>query len=298
MGSSYPEPLVVAPTRSHKQTFILLHGRGSSASKFGPPLLETSIPNIGNLTDAFSHARFVFLTASQRRATIYKRSIINQWFDNWSLVEPAERQDLQIDGLRESSAFIHDVIKQEAKLVGGAGNVVLGGLSQGCAASLIALLLWDGGPLAAVFGMCGWLPFGEQMKDILRGIDASRDGNVIDGEDYNPFADADADADHGDHYDDNAPTDDVRAVMHLREELDLPVVAFDTLASFQQTPILLGHGKDDEKVPVELGREASRCIKSLGANVMWKEYEGLGHWYSSEMLFNIVAFVRKHTAWE
>lgn len=40
-----------------------------------------------------------------------------------------------------------------------AQNVILGGLSQGCAAALIATLLWDGEPLAAAFGMCGWLPY-------------------------------------------------------------------------------------------------------------------------------------------
>src|SRR5436189_5036386 len=170
MASDYPPPLTVAPLLSHKQTFILLHGRGSSASKFGPPLLSTSIPQVGTLANAFPYARFVFPTALKRRATIYKRSITNQWFDNWSLDAPTVREELQIDGLRETSAYIHELLRQEIKIVGSAGNVVLGGLSQGCAASLISHLLWDGEPLAAAVGMCGWLPFRTNMENITRGV--------------------------------------------------------------------------------------------------------------------------------
>ncbi|KAK0727463.1 Alpha/Beta hydrolase protein [Lasiosphaeria miniovina] len=58
-------------------------------------------------------------------------------------------------------------------LVGGAQNVVLVGLSQGCVASLVALLLWDGEPLAAAVGMCGWLPF---VSHLLSPQDAERSG--------------------------------------------------------------------------------------------------------------------------
>ena len=288
MESKYPPSLIVPPQRSHKQTFIL-HGRGSSASKFGHPLLATFIAGIGTLPDAFPHAKFVFLTASRRRATIYNRSIINQWFDNWSLTEPDERQELQIDGLRESSAFIHEMVRREAGFVGGTGNVVLGGLSQGCAASLVALLLWDGEPLGAVFGMCGWLPFGRGMGDVARGVD-----DVVEGEDYNPFEDSVDD----DGVDEAAVlADEARAVMYLREELDLPVIA-STPFGFQGIPIFLGHGKEDENVSVKLGREATLCLRSMGGNVRWEEYEGLGHWYSPEMLLDLVEFVKEHTAWE
>jgi hypothetical protein len=47
-----------------------------------------------------------------------------------------------------------------------AKNVVLWGLSQGCAASLVALLTWDGEPFGAVVGMCGWLPFRKHLEEI------------------------------------------------------------------------------------------------------------------------------------
>ena len=79
---SYPEPLIVSPLQKHKQTWIILHGRGSNALKFGPELLGTTIPEYVNLNQAFPNSKFIFPTAAPRRATIYKRSIIHQWFDN------------------------------------------------------------------------------------------------------------------------------------------------------------------------------------------------------------------------
>ena len=71
----------------------------------------------------------------------------------------------------------------------GAENIILGGLSQGCAAALIATLLWDGEPLAAVFGMCGWLPYRAHMQEIAEPAAE----NAADEEDEDgPFAQTEA----------------------------------------------------------------------------------------------------------
>ncbi|KAK3366115.1 Alpha/Beta hydrolase protein [Lasiosphaeria ovina] len=207
---SFSEPLVVEPLLGslHKQTFILLHGRGSSAAKFGPTLLQTPFllplplpengqhqqpssssskcdtedgagqhKDITTLAAAFPHARFVFPTAPRGRATIYKRSLVRQWFDSWHVDSPrhaaaaAVHEGMMVDGLQQTVGYLHGLVRREMALVGGAQNVVLGGLSQGCAASLVALLLWDGEPLAAAVGMCGWLPF---MSHLLNPKDAER----------------------------------------------------------------------------------------------------------------------------
>ena len=140
--ASYPEPFVVHPkSEEHRHTFIILHGRGSDGTEFGSVLLSIAVPGSSpsKLPDLFPHAKFVFPTASWRRAAIYKRSLTKQWFDNWSLNAPLTRQELQIEGLRESAAFIHSLLKDESNLVG-VENVVLGGLSQGCATALISIL--------------------------------------------------------------------------------------------------------------------------------------------------------------
>ena len=59
-----------------------------------------------------------------------------------------------IDGLRETSFYIHRLLWGAVMEVG-AMNVILGGLSQGYAATSVLLLPWEGEPLAAAFAMCG-----------------------------------------------------------------------------------------------------------------------------------------------
>lgn len=73
----------------------------------------------------------------------------------------------------------------------------------------------------------------------------------------------------------------------LREELDLPVAresSTDMLLQAQSTPIFLAQGAEEEKVRPELGRGAKDCLVLLQAEGEWREYEGLGHWYSGQVL--------------
>ena len=171
------------------------------------------------------------------------------------------------DGLRESSQFIHRLLTEAIQEVG-AENVTLGGLSQGCAGTLISILLWTGEPLGAVFGMCGWLPLRHHMVDIV-------DPQTSTEDDENPFA-------REEHIDGkfNLPAE---ATAWLREQLDFPTAPSPSPSTFlplQRIPIFLAHGTEDEKVSIELGRQARDCLGVLGAKVEWMEYEGLGHWYS------------------
>ena len=173
----FPEPMIVLPSLDHRQTIIILHGRGSYAAKFGPPLLETVVDG-KTLQTAFPHAKIIFPTASKEKATIYKNPTY-QWFDNWHLEEHIKRQHLMVDGLNKSCGYIHGLLKEEIKIVG-KENVVLWGLSQGCATSLASLLAWDGEPLAAVVGMCGWLPFGNELVRIASGEGDGSEGGEED----------------------------------------------------------------------------------------------------------------------
>lgn len=189
-----------------------------------------------------------------------------------------------IDGLRESSNFIHGLLTEAIKEVG-AGNVALGGLSQGCAATLISLLTWEGETLGAAFGMCGWLPLRQHIADFVDPRPPSEDGE-------DPFA----------REEDNVErkTLPAQAIAWLREELDFPIEGSpsgSTLLPFQRTPLFLAHGTDDDKVRVELGREAKDCLAKLRAEVEWREYGGLGHWYSGPMLGDSVDFLEKKTGW-
>ncbi|KAJ7243729.1 Alpha/Beta hydrolase protein [Mycena rebaudengoi] len=299
----YPDSLIVPPlSPPHLQTFIILHGRGSSSDKFGSVLLETPVtqqdasqadkPQLATLAACFPHARFVFPTAARRRATVYRRALTRQWFDNWKLDPPAtDREELQIPGLCETTIYLHDLLRTEiAAVPGGASNVVLGGLSQGCAASLVSLLLWEGEPLAAWFGMCGWLPFAASLTEMCVADGKGGEGeSVKDGDVFNPFErESESEDEH------EEPAD--AAISWLKEELQIPQGFTSKEApKSKETPLLLGHGVEDDKVSVVLGRSAHRCVSELGYDARWRQYESLGHWYSGEMLRDLAAFLHEKT---
>ncbi|GAM37826.1 acyl-protein thioesterase [Talaromyces pinophilus] len=169
----YPTPFTIDPiSPEHTHTFIVLHGRGSKGEKFGCEFLDYA-----NLPARLPTVRFVFPTASKRRSTIFKKMPINQWFDNYSLDDPNQRTDLQVDGLMETAQFLRELIGTEAQILGGGSGqigyqkVILGGLSQGCAAGIFTLLGGGFGEsgnerLGAFIGMSGWLPFEKQLNDM------------------------------------------------------------------------------------------------------------------------------------
>ncbi|PGH02493.1 hypothetical protein GX51_04661 [Blastomyces parvus] len=320
----YPTPVTIEPLKSHRQTIILLHGRGDNGAKFGshmlsipfpePPLPSpNSPPRFLTLGDAFPHAKFVFPNAPQRRPRQHQYDVINQWFDLWWLPPsssatdgnsdrpfPPERDSVQSSGLRESTRFLHDLLQRETALVeGGAKNILLGGLSQGCATSLVACLLWDGvgeggerrEALGALVGFCGRLPFERRVRDILA-------GGTVEEESVNQPSGTDREAESKSSTDKDTVGN---AISFFREELEIPLPGLPSSSHdfpFQRTPLFLAHGLEDMTVPIRLGREAVTCFEALGMNVSWNEYEELGHWFSESMLSDFVKFVREKTDWE
>jgi len=283
----FPDPLVIQPLLEHKQTFIILHGRGSFATRFGPPLLATNSSNNNRLQDEFPCAKIIFPTASRNRATIYKRSYTHQWFDNWHLEDDTKRQDLIAPVLTKSCEYLRELIKHEIKIVG-AENVVLWGLSQGCATALSLLLTWDAEPFAAMVGMCGFLPFSNVIKDIA-------EGNTFPSSD-DPFSQDEAppnysESEAGDGKSSKCETNSAAEALHyLREELQL---GKGRETGFKSIPVFLGHGEEDQRVSIRLGREAKYCLDLLGLDAQMMAYEGLGHWYSPAMMGDIFQFLRE-----
>lgn len=339
---AFPEPLVYEPASGiHKHTVILLHGRGGRADAFGPAILNTALPLANTstrtlvcprgprtdpparhgtpaepannnrpttLAQVLPHARFVFPAAPKQRATVYKRSIIRQWFDDWHLGFTADEVDsrydlgLQTDGLGRTVAYLHGLIAQEAALVGGARNVVLGGISQGCAASLVASLLWEGEErLGGVVGMCGWLPYISQIRGQLKpGAEGNERSSAADKgseeeADFDPFdrsASPGCDAASPGNIDTGGCV--AAALDWLRGELDMPQrqsAASHVLRS--RIPAMLCHGRDDGKVEVAKGSEAAEFLSALGMGPFcFKEFAGVGHEFSAGMLFGIAKFIQ------
>ncbi|KAF2443001.1 alpha/beta-hydrolase [Karstenula rhodostoma CBS 690.94] len=297
----HKSPLVVEPTGSHKTTMIVLHGRGSTAERFAEPFLaslvsEAAASNVAERANAvfqdyFPNTKFVYPTAPLRRAVAFNRSLTHQWFDKWSPQHPELKQHLQVPGLRETSTYLHGLIQQEIDIIG-APHVALVGLSQGCASSLIATLLWRGEPFGAVVGMCGYLPFRASMVDVV---------DEADDED-NPFAETKGDANgvterETEESETNTKSEKAIAWLHTELEMDKEDVHIEP-PPIQSIPIFMGHGTEDPLIPCEHGRQAVEFLRAIDADIEWNEYEGLDHWYSADMLRDIIDFIKRRTGWE
>jgi predicted esterase len=281
------EAAIYPPAQEHRQTFVILHGRGSWAKKFAPSFLTST-----KLQDEFPHAKIIFPTAPQTRASTYDDLKVHQWFDTWHLTtddqERTDHETLMAGGLWASCPFIRNLLEQEIEIIG-RENVVLWGLTQGCAISLASLLTWDSEPFAAVVGMCGWLPLGNHIWEIANGDDTEIKEQPY-YESWDPYVPEDEDF----HLLGVKGYKDIpwgiRAVMHIRNFIWMKAKLPGKF--FGKTPVFLGQSKD-ERVRLELGREAKKCLEIVGVDVHMVEYEGLpvGCWYSEEMLKDIFGFL-------
>ncbi|KAM0350590.1 hypothetical protein ACHAPU_003074 [Fusarium lateritium] len=279
-------PFIIEPSSSHTHSIILLHGLGSNGEKFGRELIEAGICSDGkSLPDMLPGARFIFPTSKRRRSSAFNRSMLTQWFDIALLKDPSYRSHTQFQGLEESSREIFHLIDEERSKVSGK-NIILGGISQGCAMSLLCLLALEF-PLGGYIGMSGWLPFATQLEEIAN--DDDNDEAQFSGEE-NPFVSSDSESDSCDA--------SAKVYEYARELLSLECTECPEALLALSTPIFLGHGKEDEKVVPSLGDQACRVLRSVGFEVEWESYEGLGHWYKvPDQIDDIAKFISKKVGW-
>ncbi|MCJ1318044.1 hypothetical protein MMC15_003371 [Xylographa vitiligo] len=282
------EPLVYSATSEHTHTLIFLHGRGDTAQNFGPQFMNSEHSSGRPLQDLLPGTKFIFPTAKRRRMAASNRCTISQWFDIVSLKDTAQRDEVQIEGLRESSTLIHQIIMQEMASIP-RGNIILGGLSQGCATALYALFTFHNASLGggaarpaigAMVGMSGWLPFRKQVDEIVDAADGSDEGE-------DPF-------DRGEELDSaTTASKEMQAVNFFRENIDLPTLTTSQAPVALRTPVFLGHGTADLKVDVALGEGAASTLKSLGMDVRWVPYKDFYHWYKEpDEIDDVVAFLQ------
>ncbi|PQE16315.1 phospholipase carboxylesterase protein [Rutstroemia sp. NJR-2017a WRK4] len=236
---------VVAPKETHRYTMIFFHGRDDDPAQFRESVLEseTSAPK-RELPDLFPSMKWVFPASRTRESVRFKETMV-QWFDMWSVENPSEREEIQKEGLRESVSAILALIHQEAKMVP-LERIFLGGISQGCATAILALLC-GGMKLGGFVGLCSWMPLRAKIMDIASKQQHGRS---------------------------SLPTS-----KRLRELLDIErqdPEGNDNNAL--DTPIFLSHSVNDEVVMVQNGRLLRDCLETLGMKVTWREYEDGGHW--------------------
>jgi predicted esterase len=219
--------------------------------------------------------------------------MMNIWFDNSSFEDLYEREEIQCQGLAENYEILKAIVTHEANELGegGLGKVFLGGLSQGCAMSLHVLLAFErneeekGIGFGGFIGMSGWLPF----QDDVDGLLSIRKGDDEE-EDENPFGDGPRDEEDS--------GDEEEAVIRVaqfirREVMDLPEAKEELLAG-RHTPIFLGHGGQDDVVPLEYGKNVMEALKAMGMKLEWKVYAEQGHWYKvPDTIDDIVRFLEK-----
>jgi predicted esterase len=270
---------IIEPSSEHTHTAIMLHGRGSNGPEFAGELAETMAPGQKPLIDRFPSWRWVFPSSQELWSTAFEE-MLPAWFEAHSLTDTSARADLQMEGIRQSVAYIQSILDQEAASLGGqTEKVVIMGISQGGAIGMWTLLLCQGIPgkrLGAFVGASTWLPFAANIQ-LLWEDDSREAGN-------NGFPEAD-------------PSDTfVADMLSVRNR---PTPSPGTDRSARATPIFLGHGVDDAVVDVELGRQAQKVLAKVGLQPEWKEYSGAeleGHWLKTpEQIDDIASFLIKVT---
>lgn len=265
-------PRIVMPlSTSHTHTIIFLHGRDSIASEFGSETFESQASDGRTLPEVYPTVKWIFPTSKIRNSARFDTEI-SQWFDIWSVEEPYDRKELQLQGLRESVGEILNIVRSEAELLS-PDNIILGGISQGCATAIFALLCGKI-RLGGFVGLCSWLPFLDDISTISR------------------------------HWENKDRVNHFRSILGKSdgEAEDLPDLPDLSGISALETPIFLSHSKDDPIVPIANGRDLCKTLRSLGIQVKWEEYEDGGHWINEPRgVDDIVAFLddkmpaRSHT---
>jgi predicted esterase len=130
--------------------------------------------------------KWVFPQADEVHVERYKE-YLPQWFDIWDCANPDERRELQLPGLKDVTPQLVSLIQSEASGVG-LQNIILAGMSQGCATAIQAFLNYpkpeeteESRRLCAFIGLASWMSLGAGS------VQASRE--ILDLDEYNPSDD-------------------------------------------------------------------------------------------------------------
>ncbi|RWA06638.1 hypothetical protein EKO27_g8460 [Xylaria grammica] len=163
---------------------------------------------------------------------------MSQWFDMWSVENPAERPKLQRPGLQQSIKIILRVVTEEESLVP-RERIFLAGISQGFATAIAAFFADTPKRFAGLIGPRSWTPAVSLLTEDSEGFEATENIEI--------------------------PTTYVQSPR--------PVV----IESGYGTPIFLSRSTDDDVVPIKNGRELRDILQSQRLEVEWREYQDGRH---------------------
>ncbi|KAJ9151689.1 Phospholipase/carboxylesterase [Coniochaeta hoffmannii] len=265
------ETLVIGPASGHEHThtIIFLHGRDSTNAEFASELFESEVlvgyrdakEDQRTLPALLPTTRWVFPTAPMLKAERFGIDM-SQWFDMWSVEDPGERAETQLEGLRQSVAAISETIRSEETLVP-RRNIFLAGISQGFVTALTTFFVDGRGGFAGLIGLCSWMPCAsllDRMVPDIRNESAIRDSQAM----YS-----------------GAPAQDPVSMVALRA-----------------TPIFLAHAADDDVVPIGHGEQMRDVLSTkLRFDVSRHTYAEGGHWVNEPQgVEDMIDFITKHMA--
>lgn len=272
---------IIEPSSAHTHTAIMLHGRGSNGAEFAEELAETAAPGQKFLMERFPGWRWVFPTSRELWSTAFE-DMLPAWFEAHSLTDTTAREDLQIEGIKQSVAYTQSILAQEvAELGGETEKVVIMGISQGGAIGMWTLLCEGDldSRFGAFVGTNTWLPFAANIQRLL-GKRNEPEQAKVGSETSQPGSDT--------------------FVEDMMSAWSRSVANQTSGRQLLSTPVLLGHGVDDGVVDVDHGRQAQQVLGDVGFEVEWEEYSGAeleGHWLKTpEQIDGIAAFLIKVTA--
>lgn len=227
-----------------------------------------------------------------------------QWFNGATLRPVYEREwELARDGLRESVNYLLEIVREEGRILGGVGKVVVGGLSQGAVVALGAAVSFDvgvdggGESLGGCVAMSGWLPFQRELMALAGGGKMGEGGA---DSDTTVIIDADP-AEQEEEKEQRLKPDPklaVKATNWFRENiLGIPPVVTDSQSQSQlqtlppKTPIWIAHGALDEHVIPQFAEDAAKTLERLGWNVTFMMYDDLAHWFMPDELADMAIYL-------
>lgn len=199
---------------------------------------------------------------------------MSQWFDVWGGPDNlAEREEVQLPGLRESVRRIRELIDEEARRLGGRyDKIVVMGISQGGATGLSTLLSLDSLGLEKKASP----ESGEGQKPQRLGAYVGIACRML-------FP--------------GRTLDEWRALLGVQEsgEKFKGEGAVKGNEILKNTPVFFEHTIDDPTVRITNGRQLKETLTSYGADQMeWKEYVTGGHWFHSPRgLDDLAAFLTR-----
>jgi len=238
---------------NHTHTVIFLHGRGSNAREFSEELWECRDRRGVSLQHIFPSVKWVFpQTDETYTGPLEDRP--HKWFDIWSLSDPDKYRELQLPGLQDAIPQLISLIQSEAAGVG-LENVILAGISQGCATAIHALLNYHKAGTEGNHRLCGFVGLSGWMSLGAESVHDSRQLLQLEG--------FDPDSDSGD----------------------------DIL---RNTPAFISHCADDPIVAIEQGKRLKDTLTTYGMPITWREYPTGGHWINDPQgVEDIVDFFKR-----